>query len=165
MIEFFNYIWMHFTGISWGWWTSTSIVIPENIEATSIFFVSIVGSILVLNLFHFIVVAVNNYSWNKAMYFYIPAAISYMILNIILHTLMVCIFITIGGLTGFIAGGLIYIVAASVGTIISFEEEDSVDGYFNLLRFIKEYSKDLNVYFTRKSTFKKEYEKFLKLQY
>ena len=84
MIDFLNYIWLHFSGIRWGWWASSDIVIPENIECVSISFLIAIGIFLVANLIHFIVVGVDSYR-GKTLYFYIPAVLSYMILNVDLN--------------------------------------------------------------------------------
>jgi hypothetical protein len=171
MFKLFHYIFTHFSGFRWGWFSKDFAELGgANYQADGwkmvfILFTIYMSVTLISNIVTFLIADEKERLPSESNKYYIPLAFLYLIYNVIFHLVILCLFFTIGGLLGFCIGGFIWLIYILATAISSAGEDGYTYGFLNNIAFIAQYSKKLGDREHKRSQLLERYNKFLNIEY
>jgi len=165
MTNFFYYILTHFTSYRWGWFSEFnnsigSVSTDSGWITLSWFIFGFMCLIILSNIVYFL----KNKTDEKLYIIFIPMCLLYIIINLIIHLLFICLFFSIGSLIVLGSVALLYIIVWAVG-ITDEEGELEVIGMFGLMMYTEQYAEHISNFIIRRKKLKEKYKEFLNIKY
>jgi len=162
MEKFFIWFATHLAGGNWH--PNFLEGLTENAFDTSCILLIAISLLVAFNIIQFVASGVNRMH-TESLPFYIPLTLVYVFTNILLALAVISLGITIGGFIGLCILVGMYGFIIIVNSLQYWTDEEPVDGMFNFMRFVIDYSKDAGDDRKRKKDLTQKYNYYLNLQY